>query len=86
MVDEKKRQREVSRVERIRTMEKTSENGTLEKLDEHISKAGRNQTMRRGNAPEHKPRTWEEIEAYAEWIGAIRAREALLALREELTA
>lgn len=56
----------------------------LEVLDRHISEAGRNQTRRRGNAPENKPRTWAEIEAYAEWIGAIRAREALLALHEEV--
>lgn len=56
----------------------------LEALDRHISEAGRNQTRRRGSAPEHKPRTWAEIEAYAEWIGAIRARAALLALRGEV--
>lgn len=51
-------------------------------LDRHISEAGRRQTACRGNAPDKKPKTWEEIEAYAEWVGSIRAREALLSLRE----
>lgn len=56
----------------------------VEALDRRISDAGRNQAMRRGSAPEGKPRTWAEVEAYAEWIGAIRAREALTALRREV--
>lgn len=56
----------------------------LDALDRHISKAGREQTKRRGSAPESKPKTWSEIEAYAEWVGAIRAREALVSLHREV--
>lgn len=56
----------------------------LEVLDQRIHDAGRTQTMRRGCAPEKKPRTWEEIEAYSEWIASIRVREALVSLRTEV--
>lgn len=60
-------------------------NEVIEKLDDHIFKAGMKQRVRRGNAPEGKPRTWAEIEAYAEWVGSIRAREALVSLRNDLS-
>ena len=53
-------------------------------LDAHITKAGLRQHVARGNAPEKRPRTWKEIEAYAEWIASIRVREELLALKREV--
>lgn len=56
----------------------------LEALDCRIHEAGRKQTMRRGCAPEKKPRTWEEIDAYAEYIASVRVREALVSLRAEV--
>lgn len=53
-------------------------------LDAHIAKAGLRQRVARGSAPEKRPRTWKEIEAYAEWIASIRVREELLALKREV--
>lgn len=54
-------------------------------LDRRIHEAGLNQIKARGCAPQKKPSTWQEIDDYAEWIAAIRVREALLSLKEEVT-
>lgn len=62
---------------------KTSET-LADVLDAHIADAGLRQRAARGCAPEKKPRTWEEIEAYVEWIASIRVRDELLAIKREV--
>lgn len=62
---------------------KTSET-LADVLDAHIASAAMRQHAARGSAPHNKPKNWEEVEAYAEWIASIRVREELLSIKREV--
>lgn len=53
-------------------------------LDARIASAAIRQHAARGSTPHNKPKNWEEIEAYAEWIASIRVREELLSIKREV--